>query len=340
MSESAEPKSSAQSKPSERASERAASRSKLPSRRFLVWAVGPLLVFLIFTGVILTTGTPSSAKLMEQATASFAAVQKGVFDFSISITPEGTSDAEPSEIRLTGPFEILPGKKLPLAKINYTVSSGGRSQVIELLTTGDKAYTVVQGQPYELPASATKDLESATQELSGGESAKGAGGLSGLKLNFGKWLRNPQVAAGEEIDGTPTWRTRAGVDIVAALKDLTGSAQALGGVTGTQVPDLTEADLKELRSGIKNAKVEVFVGRYDRIVRKIDLSMDFSTPSELTAAAGGVTGGRLNVKIGIAQPNRPVSVAKPTNALPYKALQTLGKSVAQQGTALDDGLGK
>lgn len=310
-----------------------------PSRRFVAWAIGPLAVFLVFVGLILSTGTPSSADLMEQATSSFADVQKGVFDFQISITPEGGTTTQPSTIKLSGPFEILPGKKLPLAKISYTIGSGGRSQVIELLTTGDKAFTIVQGQAYELPAKATRDLEKATKELSGANEKSG-GGLSGLKLNFSKWLRNPRVAAGEEIDGTPTWRTRAGVDVVTALKDLTSSAQALGGVTGTDVPKLTDADLNELRRGIKNAEIEVFVGRYDRIVRKIDLSMDFSTPSELTAAAGGVTGGRLNLLIGIAKPNKPVGVKPPADPLPYKALESLTKSASQQGTALDDGLGR
>lgn len=304
----------------------------------LKWALAPLVAFLVLSGLILATGTPSSADLMKQASDSFGEVDRGVFSFAISITPKGAGTADPSTIELEGPFELVPGKQLPKARINYTISAGGRSQVVELLMTGDKAYTISRGQAYELPGSVTKNLKQATSQLSKGDGGKQSG-LSGLQLNFNKWLIAPRVGSGREIDGTPTWRTRAGVDVVAAIKDLTGSARALGGVTGTKVPELSESDLSELRKGIKNAQVEVFVGRYDRIVRKIDLTMDFTTPSELTAAAGGVTGGRLNVKIGISRPNRPTGVKPPVNPLPFKALQSLG-SGGQSGTALDDGLGR
>jgi hypothetical protein len=309
-----------------------------PSNRTLTWIVGPIVAFLFFVGVILATGTPSSADLMKQATQSFGQVKRGVFTFSITITPKGSAAAQPSTIKLTGPFEIVAGKPLPLAKIDYTVSSGGRSQKTVLLTTGTKAYTVIKGQAYELPAAATTQLKSATKDLS--KPGKGPG-LSGINLNFNKWLIRPKVASGNDIDGTATWRTTANVDIIAALTDLTNSANTLGSITGSKVPALKDSDLAAVKKGIKNASIVVYVGRYDRIVRLLDLTMDFVTPGNLTAAAGGVTGGRMNLVVGIAKPNQPVNVKPPANPLPFKALQSLAQGQsAQQGTALDDGLGK
>ncbi|MBJ7459567.1 MAG: hypothetical protein JHD02_10300 [Thermoleophilaceae bacterium] len=307
-------------------------------RSALPWIIGPVLAFVVLVGLVLATGTPSSAALMKTAASSFGEVSRGNFLFKIAITPQGAENATPSSIELSGPFEIIPGKPLPKAKITYKVSSGGRSQVVTLLTTGDKAYTVIKGQAYELPPSATKDLQSATKDLA--EPGKGKG-LSGIQLNFDKWLINPQVAAGRDIDGTATWRTTAGVNVVAALKDLTSSAGALGGITGQNVPALKESDLAEVKKGIKDASVVVFVGRYDRIIRLLDLTMDFTTPSNLTAAAGGVTGGRMNMVVGISNPNQPVDVEAPKSPLPYSALQSLvsGQS-SQTGTSLDDGLGQ
>jgi hypothetical protein len=314
-------------------------KPKEPSnRRMWLWVAGPVAAFLVFVVLILATGTPSSADLMKQATASFGEVRRGVFTFQITITPRGSAAADPSTIKLSGPFEIVKGKPLPIAKINYTVSSGGRSQNTVLLTTGTKAYTVIQGQAYELPSSVTKQLESATKDLAKGG---GGGGLTGLKLNFNKWIENPKVTSGRQIDGTSTWQTSAGVDIVAALQDLTSSANALGGLTGQTVPQIKKSDIAEVKKGIKNAHVVVYVGRYDRIVRLLDLTMDFETPSNLQAAAGGVTGGRMNLLVGIAKPNQPVDVSPPKNPLPFKALQSLAQSQsAQQGTTLDDGVGK
>lgn len=276
---------------------------------------------------------------MRQASTSFGNVSRGDFSFEISITPKGSASAAASSIRLSGPFELLDGKPLPLAKIDYVVESGGRSQEVELLTTGGQAYTVVGGQAYELPAAAVKQLKEATKQLAAGDKKSKQSGLTGLKLNFDRWLVNPQVGSGAEIDGTPTWRTRAQVDVVAALKDLAASAKALGGVTGAKVPELTDSEIKQIKDSFRNAKVELFVGRYDRIVRKIDLSMDFNTPAGLSAAAGGIAGGRLRLRIGINNPNEPVQVSKPENPLPYKALQSLGEG-GQAGTALDDGVGR
>ncbi|HEV7918217.1 MAG TPA: hypothetical protein VGO97_01455 [Solirubrobacterales bacterium] len=308
-------------------------------RSALAWMIGPVVAFAVLVALILNTGTPKPGALMKDAADSFGKVKRGVFAFEITVTPRGsTTTTDPSTIRLTGPFELVPGKKLPKARINYTVTAGGRSQNLSLLTTGDRAYTIVGDQAYSLPAAATKSLEAATKDLSKpGKSP----GLSGLNFHFDKWLIKPEVGTGAEIDGTPTWQTRAAVDVVAAIRDLTGSARTLGAITGSTLPlNLKESDIKELRKSIKDAKVTVFVGRYDRIVRKIDLSMDFVTPVSLRAAAGGVSSSRLNVIIAISKPNEPVNVQPPKDPLPYRALQSLSQSSNQQGTALDDGLGR
>lgn len=308
------------------------------SRSIVPWIVGPVLAFLILVALIVSTGTPSSAQLMKRAAGSFGDVSRGTFLFKISITPQGSASAAPSSISLTGPFEIVPGKPLPIAKITYTVSSGGRSNVVTLLTTGEKAYTVIKGQAYELPASSTKELKSATKDLNKPGEGKG---LTGINLHFDKWLINPKVAEGRDINGTATWRTTAGVDVVAALQDLTASAGTLGSITGSKVPALKASDAAQIKKGIKNASVVVYVGRYDRIIRLLDLTMDFSTPAGQTAAVGGVSGGRMNMVVGISNPNQPVNVKPPKNPLPYSALQSLVNSQASQtGTALDDGLGQ
>ncbi len=306
--------------------------------RAWLWIAVPVAVFVVLVVLILNTGQPSASALMKNAASSFGEVRRGTFQFAITITPQGSSTASPSAIELSGPFELVPGKPLPRARITYTVSSGGRSQEVVLLTTGDKAYTVIKGQAYELPATATKQLKEATKDLS---KDGGGTGLTGLKLNFDKWLVNPQVSAGGEIDGTATWRTTADVNVVEAMKDLTGSLGTLGSITGQQVPALKKSQIKEIKEQIKDAKVVVYVGRYDRFIRLMDLTMTFKTPESAAAETGGITGGKMNMRVGISEPNQPVDVKPPKNPLPYSALQSLvnGQS-SQTGTALDDGVGR
>jgi hypothetical protein len=311
---------------------------KDPRGRSWLWIAGPVALFALLVVLILNTGTPSANTLLKDAATSFSKVKRGTFDFAITVTPQGADSAKGSTVELRGPFEIVPDKPLPRAHITYTVSSGGRSNVVTLVTTGDKAYSVIRGQAYELPPAATKQLKSATKDL---KKDPKSSGLSGLKLNFDRWLVDPTVTDGGQIAGTPVWRTQAGINLVDALKDLAGSLGTLGAVTGGAVPKLKDAQLAEVQKQIKAAKAVVYVGRYDHIVRKVDLTLIFKTPKSAAAATGGISGGSMNMRIGIANPNQAVDVSPPKNPLPYSALQSLVKSsTTQTGTTLDDGLGK
>jgi hypothetical protein len=308
------------------------------SRRAWAWIAAPVAGFAVLVALVLGTGQPSAKGLMNDAATSFAKVQRGDFDFAITVTPQGGSDEGASTVALTGPFEIVPSKPLPRARINYTVASGGRSNVVTLIMTGDKAYTLIKGQAYELPADASKQLKKATKDMS----KKGNGkGLSGLRLNFDRWLTDPKVSDGGEIDGTPVWRTQAGINLETGLKDLASSMGTLNSVTGQGASKLDEKQLAAVKEQIKDARAVVYVGKYDHIVRKVDLTMIFKTPKSAAAETGGISGGSMNMRIGISSPNQPVDVAAPKNPLPYSALQSLANSTAaQSGTTLDDGVGK
>lgn len=316
------------------------SRQPTPPRRprTWFWIAAPVAAFAVLVALVLATGKPTPAEVTKSAATSFGEVQRGTFRFAVTVTPQGSSSAQPSTIELSGPFEIVPGKPLPRARIEYTVSSGGRSQDVTLLTTGDRAYTVIKGQAYGLPPSATKELKAATRDLNKGGKSKG---LSGLKLDFSKWLIDPQVTDGPRIDGAPTWRTSASVDIVAALKGLATSMGTLSSITGQSAPQLKPAQLAEVKKQIKNARVVIDVGRYDHIVRRMELTMIFKTPADAAATTGGISGGSMTMLVAISEPNKPVEIKPPKDPLPYSALQSLANSSsAQTGTALDDGLGR
>lgn len=299
-----------------------------------------MAAFAILVVLVLATGQPSADAVVKDAATSFGQVKRGTFQMAMTINPQGGSNQSASSIELSGPFEIVPGKKLPRARITYTVSSGGRSQEVTLLMTGDKAYSLIKGQAYELPPTATKQLESATKDLSKGSKGKQQG-LSGLKLNFDKWLQNPQVEQGPTIDGTPTWRTASGVNVIAALQDLTGSLGTLSSVTGETVPKVKKSQIAAINKQIKGARVVVYVGKYDGIMRRMDMTMFFKTPADAAASTGGITGGSMALRVAISEPNQPVDVKPPKNPLPYSALQSLVAGQASQaGTTLDDGLGR
>lgn len=305
--------------------------------RFVV----PLLAFLAIALAATFLSKPSPEELLTQATGSFAKIDRGVFDFKVAISPRGAAGAVsgPAAVQLAGPFEIRTGDKLPTARIEYTVSSGGQKQTVTLITTGDKAYTEIQGQAYELPPGALKDLQKAAIGLK--SKGKAGGGLAGLNLNFDKWVVAPKVVNGGVVGGQKTWRVDAGVNVVTALRDLIIQSKALGSITGSQLPtSLSDKDAEVLRKSIKRAYVRIYVGRYDGILRRFDLTMDVAQGGgAASAATAALSGGRANITIAISDPNQPIDVKAPEDPLSYKALQSLTGG-ATGPTGSDTGKGK
>lgn len=288
----------------------------------------PIALFVLISIGAIFYSKPSGDALLTEATQSFSKINSGVFDFAINITPKGDESAQPASISLAGPFELQKGKKLPVARIEYTVSSGGQEQSQTLIFTGDKAYFEIQGQAYELPPEAVKQLQQSTKDLLTSNAKSGGGGLAGVKLNFEDWLSDPVVSNGGKVGGQKTWQVDAKVDVVKAITDLVAQSKALGSITGSQLPaEISKADAEALRKAIKRSFVRVNVGRYDGLLRRFDLSMDVTaTPTDSksnSAAAAALAGGAVNVVIGIDNPNQPIVVEDPPNALPYSALQSL-----------------
>ncbi len=293
------------------------------ARALLRYGLPAALFVLISIGAIFFS-KPSGDELLTQATQSFGKIERGVFDFQIAITPKGQAGAQPSSIRLAGPFDLPPSAKLPNASIEYTISSAGQEQTQTLIFTGGKAYFEIQGQAYEMPPQAIKQLQAASKDLR--KSNKGGSGLAGVNLNFDQWLSDPEVVNGGEVGGQKTWQVDAKVDVVKAMVDLVAQAKTLGTITGSQLPEqLSSQDAAELRKSIKRAFVRVNVGRYDKLLRRFDLTMDLVTPASgsKSTATSQLAGGRVNVVIAIDDPNQPVNVEPPPNPLPYSALESL-----------------
>jgi hypothetical protein len=287
----------------------------------------PIAAFLVISSLAIGFSKPSGEQVLSEAAQSFSKIDRGIFGFELTVSPRGGEGAQPASISLSGPFELPPDTKLPVARIDYTVSSGGQQQTTTLTMTGDKAYVEVQGQAFELPAEATKDLEKSAADLRKQGEDGGAKGLGGVRLDFDKWLTDPEVRNGGEVGGQKTWEVDADVDVVEALTDLLAQAKAFGSITGAgQLPaELSKQDARELRKLIERAYVRVNVGKYDDLLRRFDLTMDVKPPKDKKDQSL-LTSGRANLVISISDPNQPVDVEAPKDALPYAALESLTKA--------------
>lgn len=290
-----------------------------------------MFVVALLVGLLLGKfSKPEPRDVVQNAVGSLAEIKRGEFSIQFTINPRGDdTTAEPAEFRISGPFELDADAKLPKAKVQQTVSAGGQEQSVTLITTGEKGYIEIEGKAYELPADAQKGLTKSTEELRKSGSGGKSQGLAGLDIDFNKWLTDPKLSNGRNFDGEDTWKVESPVDVVAAIRDLLKGARALGGATGGQVPNLLSGTQeKELRDAIKRAYVEIFVGKDDELLRRVNLTMDVDTPEGQDNALG-LAGGRLDIAVEILKPNEPVTVEAPKNPLPASALLKLQRATGK-----------
>jgi hypothetical protein len=67
-------------------------------------------------------------------------------------------------------------------------------------------------------------------------------------------------------------------------------------------------------NAVKDATIDVYTGKDDRLMRKLDVSVNFAPAAEKVK---NLVGASVRFTVEISDPNRPVTVQAPTNARPY-----------------------
>jgi hypothetical protein len=96
-----------------------------------------------------------------------------------------------------------------------------------------------------------------------------------------------------------------------------GGAAGLG-VAGGSISASTLLPL--LEQAITSARVDIYTGTSDHIVRELDLSIDFSVPALASGLLGGLTGGSLDVVATLTAVNVPQTISAPPNPQPASKL--------------------
>jgi hypothetical protein len=72
----------------------------------------------------------------------------------------------------------------------------------------------------------------------------------------------------------------------------------------------------QVESAVRSATIDVYTGKEDRLLRKLDVSIDFAPEA---AKVKELLGASVRFTLAISNPNEPVTVETPTNAQPYSA---------------------
>ena len=253
-------------------------------------------------------GNGRANQVLSDATGNLGKLRSGDLTLRLVVSPrEGTKGRIGFELR--GPFALRPGM-LPVAKVAYTQIAGAHEATATFISTGTKAFAVVNGKAYELPAASTNAVRQA---------AGGPGGSSTFgQLRIDNWVKHPVVGNSGEVGGAPTTRVSGDLDLVAAANGLLDLVRQLG----RAAPTIEGDQAKQLENAVRSSSFELWSGRDDHLLRRLLLKADLGldVPQSLRRVLGDVIGAKIDFELAILNPNKPVSVAPPTNPLPSSQL--------------------
>jgi hypothetical protein len=249
-------------------------------------------------------GEDTATDILSETANNLGEIRSG--DLSLELLFSGKQGAQQG-FRLEGPFS-LEGERLPVAQLDYTQIAGDQQADLTFISTGSQAFVEVSGTAYELPPELVAEIAGATGELE-------TDGL-GERIELGNWIENPKRAEGGMVGGAETDRIAADLNVVNVVNGLLEIASAF---SGTESPPKLEGQAAEqLRNAVDAARIEVYTGKEDRLLRTLLVSIEFSpaAPAEVKS----ILGVAVDFEFAVSDPNKDVSVSAPEDVRPYTDL--------------------
>jgi hypothetical protein len=304
------------------------SRSPWVRRGLLLGAVlTALLVAACGSSSSSSTSSGGAQSLLKQTFASGRPVKSGVLGISVTLTPSGSSTLSgPIGFSISGPFQSRGTGKLPQSNFTIAISALGHKGALGIISTGTAGYVTLSGTAYQLPAADFQRLESGFSSVGGGSSQ--GGGLSALGIDPQRWLTHASVVGSDNVGGADSTHIRAGVDVAALLQDLNTLVGKASSSTGTKLPSsIPQASQQKIAAAVKNANVDIWTGKSDKILRKLSLNLQVPVTGRLSTLGGGATSTGIAFTLQYSEVNQAQTISAPSNVQPYSQFTTKLRSI-------------
>lgn len=293
--------------------------------------LGVLLTPVLLALTVAACGSSGSSSgnaqaLLRQTFAGGQSVHSGVLDFAVTMTPSGSSTVTtPVSFSLSGPFQSRGSGQIPASNFQFAIDGLGHHGSLGVISTGTSGYVTLSGAAYPLPAADFQKLESSFS--SAGSSSGAGGGLAGLGINPERWLTHPTVIGTAPLDGAQTTHIRSGVNVAALLADLNtflAKRRTSSSSSSTTIPPTTQ---RRIASEARNATVDVWTGRTDHLLRRLQLALTLPVSGQLSTLLGGLRSAALALTISYANLNQPETITAPSHVQPYSEFQAKLRSL-------------
>jgi hypothetical protein len=223
---------------------------------------------------------------------------------------------QPVQVKLTGPFQSNGKGKLPSLDWQASFSGGGQAVSGALVSTGDNLFVGFQGSNYEVGKAQVAQINSQLGSQTQGKTLKSFG------IDPVNWITSAEDKGDENVNGVDTKHVQAGLDVSKMLNDLNKTIGQAGGAMGQATTQkLTPQQISQVKDVVKNPKFDVYVGKNDGILRRLNVSVDFSIPSSQKSQFQGATGGNITFSLDLSKVGEQQTVTAPPNPKPISQLQ-------------------
>lgn len=269
----------------------------------------------------------SAEELLKDTFGPDHEVKSGKLDVGIDLDINGLRGlTDPVSIKLTGPFQSLGKKTLPKFDLALSLGAGGSSFSAGAVSTGEKGYLKLQGRAYDVGEQIFNQFKRGYVEAQKTPEGKKGTTLSSLGIDPSAWLNEPSKVGEEKVGGTDTVHVTAGIDVEKFLADINRLLAKAGdlGVTGdTPVPEgLTDKQRRDIARAVKSAKLDVWPGADDKTLRRLAIEVVLDVPADVRKSVGGLTSGKIEFDLTIADLNEEQEIKEPANAKPLSDLSS------------------
>jgi hypothetical protein len=262
-------------------------------------------------------------QVLQQTFGEDKDIKSGRLDAALRLDARGLASLQgPVGLRLAGPFESLGADQLPRFDFEADLNAGGQSIRAGAVSTGEKGFVTFQGQAYALSDELYKQFKDGYTEQARSDDSKEEGlSFKALGIDPRRWLSDPQYEGKEDVGGTETLKIRAGIDVPRLLEDVNRILARAPQVEGQpRARELTEEERQQIGDAIEDARIELWTGEEDKILRRLNVLLDFRVPEERREQARGLTSGRLTFDLTLGDINGEQEFEEPENARPFEEL--------------------
>jgi len=307
----------------------------VPSTRRPVLVLLSLLALLASGSVLAACGDDDGggggddvASILKSTFGSDKPVKSGKLDVAVSLDAKGLpSITGPIALKLAGPFQSNGKEQLPAFDFDLSLNASGQSFTAGAVSTGEKGFLTFQDQDFAVGDQLFDSFKTGYQQAQK-ESGDSEGGptFKALGIDPLRWLEGAKDAGTMDVGGAKTTHITATIDVPKFLLDvntLLAKADDLGvaGQAQAQVPTtLTEKQRSQIAEAVKSAKVDVYSGEDDQLLRRLAVELAFDVPEASRKDAGGLQSGTLKLDLTIADLNEDQTITAPKNARPLEEL--------------------